>query len=72
MELLLAANYLDVRSLIELCCAKVATLIKGTIKLIQAKLPRKSGKLSASPMTSLLRNRLRFGNRTSGLTNAPE
>ena len=29
LELLLAANYLDIRSLIELCCAKVATMIKG-------------------------------------------
>jgi S-phase kinase-associated protein 1 len=27
--LLLAANYLDIKSLIELCCAKVATMIKG-------------------------------------------
>lgn len=29
LELLLAANYLDIKSLIELCCAKVATMIKG-------------------------------------------
>ena len=29
LELLLAANYLDIKSLIQLCCAKVATMIKG-------------------------------------------
>lgn len=29
LELLLASNYLDIKSLIELCCAKVATMIKG-------------------------------------------
>ena len=34
LELLLAANYLDIKSLIELCCAKVATMIKGTKLLI--------------------------------------
>lgn len=72
LELLLAANYLDVRSLIELCCAKVATLIKGTFKLIQAKLPKKSGRLSASPTTSPLRKRRRSASKTSGLMNAPE
>ncbi|RYG54464.1 SKP1-like protein [archaeon] len=29
-ELILAANYMDVKSLLDLTCAKVATMIKGT------------------------------------------
>lgn len=37
LELLLAANYLDIKSLIELCCAKVATMIKGIIFSMQVK-----------------------------------
>ena len=28
-ELILAANFLDIKSLLELCCAKVASVIKG-------------------------------------------
>jgi S-phase kinase-associated protein 1 len=28
-KLILAANYLDIKSLLDLCCAKVATMIKG-------------------------------------------
>lgn len=28
-ELILAANYLDIQPLLDLCCAKVASLIKG-------------------------------------------
>ena len=28
-ELILAANYLDIKSLLDLCCAKVAAMIKG-------------------------------------------
>ena len=28
-EVTMAANYLDVKPLLELCCAKVASLIKG-------------------------------------------
>ena len=36
-ELILAANYMDIKSLLELCCAKVASLIKGmTIPEIRA------------------------------------
>lgn len=33
LELLLASNYLDIKSLIELCCAKVATMIKGNHRM---------------------------------------
>lgn len=33
LELLLASNYLDIKSLIELCCAKVATMIKGNHRI---------------------------------------
>lgn len=29
LELILASNYLDIKSLLELSCAKVATMIKG-------------------------------------------
>ena len=28
-ELILAANYMDIRSLLDLCCAKVASMIRG-------------------------------------------
>ena len=67
MELLLAANYLDIKSLIELCCAKVATMIKGKYSLIQANPQRKSDSSLALLMTSLLKKRLRSERRTSGL-----
>ena len=48
LELLLAANYLDIKSLIELCCAKVATMIKGNHFITQANQLRRSGSSSAS------------------------
>ena len=28
-ELILAANYMDVKALLDLCCAKVASMMKG-------------------------------------------
>jgi S-phase kinase-associated protein 1 len=37
--LLLSANYLDIKSLIELCCAKVATMIKGIFFFYLGKTP---------------------------------
>lgn len=43
LELLLAANYLDIKSLIELCCAKVATMIKGNVVFMQANRQKRSG-----------------------------
>lgn len=48
LELLLAANYLDIKALIELCCAKVATMIKGNDRTRQASLQKRSGNSSAS------------------------
>jgi S-phase kinase-associated protein 1 len=36
---LLSANYLDIKSLIELSCAKIATMIKGIFKFIIGKTP---------------------------------
>lgn len=71
LELLLAANYLDIKSLIELCCAKVATMIKGTPFCIQANPHKKSGSSSASSTTSPLRRRPRSERRTSGQKSAP-
>lgn len=69
MELLLAANYLDVRSLIELCCAKVATLIKGTFSFIKAKLLSKLDRPSESSMISLLKRKHKSEKKTNGLMN---
>lgn len=40
LDLILAANYLDIKSLLELSCAKVASLIKGKLP------PRFSGSSS--------------------------
>jgi hypothetical protein len=57
LELLLAANYLDIKSLIELCCAKVATMIKGTFRLSQENLLKRSGSNSVSLTISLPRKK---------------
>lgn len=71
LELLLAANYLDIKSLIELCCAKVATMIKGTPLHIQENPQKKSGSSSASSTTSPQSRRRRSERRTSGQKSAP-
>ncbi len=40
-EVIKACNYMDVQPLLDLACAKVATLIKGkTVRLLSAKHPR--------------------------------
>lgn len=51
-ELILAANFLDIKSLLDLSCAKVATMIKGCSlklfsekqKLFKRKIPRRNKK----------------------------
>ena len=71
LELLLAANYLDIRSLIELCCAKVATMIKGIPHVILQASPRnKSGKHSASSTISPPTRKPRSVNKIGGPTSA--
>jgi hypothetical protein len=46
-------------------------MIKGTINYMQANLPNKYGNSLVSLTTLLLRKKLRFAKRTSGLKSAP-
>ena len=67
---MLAANYLDIKSLIELCCAKVATMIKSTFPLIQTSPHKRSDSSSASSTISPPKNRRKSDKKTSGQKNA--
>jgi hypothetical protein len=86
-ELILAANYMDIKSLLDLTCAKVASMIKGAgwschnsnnamrldfLKLVQASHQRKSAELSTSRMTSRQRRRHKFGRKTGGAKSCNE
>ena len=76
-ELIMGANYLDIKALLDLVCAKVASMIKGdhartrarthvVLDRAQAGRPRRFVRPSTSKMTSRPRKRRLCGPRTSG------